>query len=296
MNFILKQMLEPYQCKTPTDYKNAFKEIIQEIALLGLSRQGFFDHASFYGGTSLRIAHGLDRFSEDLDFTLMSANSEFKLEKYLKGIEEEFVTYELKLKAEKKEKSKKTSLESAFLKGNTLEVLLLIESYENNKINFNKNDSLKIKLEIDIDPPIPSGETQMTFGQMPIPFEYRILKLPSLFSGKLHALLCRDYLSGRVKGRDYYDFAWYMKKKITPDFPYLEAKMHQSGHLEKKINLTEEKLKELLVKKFESTNWEQAKDDVIPFIKDPFALKVWSKDYFTSFFDKKNYFFSEFDK
>ncbi|MBI2522035.1 MAG: nucleotidyl transferase AbiEii/AbiGii toxin family protein [Bdellovibrio sp.] len=280
MHQAIKEMLSPYQCKTPEQYKNALKEIVQEIALLGLSRQDFFDKAAFYGGTALRIAHKLDRFSEDLDFTLLTPNPNFDLNSYLKGIEDEFVTYGLRLKAEKQIKNIETPVESAFLKANTLELLLSIEGINNASSGTHKNELLKIKLEIDTDPPNPSGETESTFLMLPIPFSFRILTLPSLFAGKLHAVLCRQYKSGRVKGRDFYDFLWYMKKGVKPDLLYLEAKMQQSGHLSQGERLDTTKLKELLNAKFETLNWGQAKRDVTPFINDTFALNLWSTDFF----------------
>ena len=280
MHPAIKNMLEPYQCKTPQDYKNAVKEIIQEIALLGLSRQGFFDKAAFYGGTALRIAHKLDRFSEDLDFTLLIPDKNFELSTYLKGIDDEFVNYGLKLKVEKQNKSVETSVESAFIKGNTLELLLSIEEIKNPKSGTQKNELIQIKLEIDTDPPSPSGKTESSFLMLPIPFSFHLLTLPSLFAGKLHAVLCREYKSGRVKGRDFYDFLWYINKQITPDLPYLEAKMHQSGHLPKKEKLDTNKFEQLLSTKFRAIDWAQAKKDVLPFIKDQFALNLWGADFF----------------
>jgi len=276
MNDAIKGMLATYNCQTPSDYKNALKEIIQEVALLSLSRQDFFKNAAFYGGTAIRIAHKLDRFSEDLDFTLLKPDKSFKLDPYLKGLEQEFHSYGLTVSATKIEKEKDSVVDSAFLKGNTLLLMMQIEGLEDPSSGTNKNEVLKVKFEIDTDPPLPSGETQKLFHNNPIPFEYAILKLPSLYAGKLHAVLCRK----RLKGRDFYDFAWYRKKGITPDLPYLEAKLRESGHYTEKTPLTQDNLNNLLKKKFEDVDWEMAKRDVAPFIKDPFALKPWSKDYF----------------
>ncbi len=280
MHQAIKDMLAPYHCKTPQEYKNALKEIVQEIALLGLSRQGFFDKAAFYGGTALRIAHKLDRFSEDLDFTLLVPDSKFDLGAYLKGIDDEFMNFGLSLKAQKQNKSVDTPVESAFIKGNTLELLLSIEGINDAKSGTHKTELIQIKLEIDTDPPMPPGETESKFLMLPIPFSYSILTLPSLFAGKLHAVLCRQYKSGRVKGRDFYDYLWYMNKKVLPDLAYLEAKMHQSGHLAQDEKLDCNKLLELLNRKFEVIDWAQAKKDVLPFIKDPFALNMWGGDFF----------------
>ena len=286
MHEAIKQMLAPYKCITPEDYKNALKEIIQEIALLGLARHNFFDRAAFYGGTALRIGHGLGRFSEDLDFTLLKTDPDFNLKSFLKGIEDELIVYDLKLNAEIKEKTKESDVESAFLKGNTIEMLISIEGWEKKKIPLNKNDGIKIKIEIDINPPTPSGNVETKYLTSPINFSYKVLTLPSLFAGKIHAVLCRKYESGRIKGRDHYDFIWYMNKGIIPDMEYLEAKLVQSGHWDKNQKLTISELKRLLENKFSEIDWEEAKKDVTPFIKDTFELNVWSKEFFIQLLTK----------
>jgi predicted nucleotidyltransferase component of viral defense system len=286
MNEVIKTMLAPYKCMTPNDYKNALKEIIQEIALLGLARQHFFTNAAFYGGTALRIAHGLPRFSEDLDFTLMKPDAKFNLSNYLTGIETELLSYGLKMSATIKNKSMQTAVESAFIKGNTIEVLLEIDGLEERKMPLNKNDLITIKLEIDRNPPSPSGQSEMLFATLPIPYSYKILELPSLFAGKLHAILCREYKSGRIKGRDYYDFIWYINKGVSTDILYLKAKLIQSGHWKENKKFDLNVLKKLLESKFDNIDWESAKKDVLPFIKDPFELQVWSKDFFKSLLKK----------
>lgn len=274
----IQEMLIKYQCKTKEEYKNALKEITQEVALLGLARQNFFDKASFYGGTALRIAHNLNRFSEDLDFELLKTTSHFSFESYLKGIDDELKSFGLNLKSEKKIKTG-TEIDSAFIKGPTLEHLLLIEGIDNARRGINKNDVIKIKLEIDLNPPERPSTTEIVFHQTPLPFSYRILDLPSLFAGKLHAVLCREWKGERIKGRDFYDFLWYVKKNIPVNLSYLDSKMRQSGHWDGE-ELTRTILIELLTKKFTALNWELAKKDVAPFIKDPFELAVWGQDFF----------------
>ncbi|MBL6991725.1 MAG: nucleotidyl transferase AbiEii/AbiGii toxin family protein [Bacteriovoracaceae bacterium] len=282
MNSAILQMLEPYECRTPEDYKNALKEIMQEVVLLGLYRQKFFDKAAFYGGTALRIAHKIRRFSEDMDFTLLRADENFDLSVYLKGIEQEFAAFGLTLTTKKNIKNVETSVDSAFLKANTLEHLLMIDGLPNPGRGTNKNEIIKIKLEIDTTPPIPMGELETLYLTLPIPFSYQILSLPSLFGGKLHALLCRQYKSQRVKGRDYYDFIWYKAKKVAPDLAYLKGKLCESGHWDSKKDFGTAQLKTMLEKKFETTNWESAKKDVAPFIKDQAELEIWSTAFFKS--------------
>ncbi len=282
MHQAVTDMLDPYHCQTPADYKNALKEIVQQIVLLGLSRQGFFNKAAFYGGTALRIGHGLQRFSEDMDFTLLSPDPDFYLDSYLKGIEEELMSYELQFTAQRIEKRENKPIESAFIKGNTLAILISVTDKKITTSGTHKNELLKIKLEIDTDPPSPSGKFETVFLTNPIPFSYKILTLESLFAGKLHAVICRNYPSGRVKGRDFYDFIWYMKKHVYPDMAYLEAKLRQSGALDNHQAFTMNTLKDMMIQKISAIDFKEAGKDVAPFIKDEYELNVWSSEFFTA--------------
>lgn len=280
----IQSMLTRYNCKTKTEYKYALKEIIQEVTLLGLARAKFFDKAAFYGGTALRITHGLDRFSEDLDFEKRPEVKDFDLTSYLPGIADELRAYGLDLTVEKRDKKdpRSSSIDSAFLKGNTVEHLLKIENIENPLAGFSRNDQIKIRLEVDTDPPSLPASTEVAYHNEPIPFQYRVLDLPSLYAGKLHAIICRSRGGGRVKGRDFYDHLWYQRKKITPNYDYLQAKLIQTGAWPENKPVTSQELRSLLEQRFEQVNWEQAKEDVMPFVPDPFALEVWSKEFFRS--------------
>jgi len=168
------------------------------------------------------------------------------------------------------------------MKGNTLAILILVADLKLSAVGTHKNELLKIKMEVDTDPPQPSGMYETLFLTNPIPFSYNILQLSSLFAGKLHAIISRDYPGARVKGRDFYDFIWYMKKNISPDLQYLEAKLKQNGKLGKKEPLSLDKLKLLLTDKISTVDFVEARKDVAPYIKDEFELKVWSVDFFNS--------------
>ncbi|MBF0362137.1 MAG: nucleotidyl transferase AbiEii/AbiGii toxin family protein [Oligoflexia bacterium] len=289
----IESMIKRYNCKTKMEYKSALKEIIQEIILLGLSRHGFFERAAFYGGSALRIAHKLDRFSEDLDFELRKKDLHFDISSFIKGIDEELLSFGLKLTTNKKKKiNVNLHVESAFVKGNTLENLLLIEGIDNPSKGINKNDQICVKVEIDVNPPNYQSSTEIKYHNYPISFEYQILDLPSLFAGKLHAILCRNWRGDRVKGRDYYDFLWYHKHKIIPNLKYLEAKFLQTqkqakidAHVADKklmsnVDLKKD-LKQLLLERISKVNWQQAIQDVEPFVNDNFALKVWNSKFFS---------------
>jgi predicted nucleotidyltransferase component of viral defense system len=271
-------MLEKYHCNTTEEYKNALKEIIQEIALLGFSRAGLFKEAAFYGGTALRIFYGLDRFSEDLDFSLLTPNPEFQITPYCHHVQQELASFGFEMEVSRKEKRTRTLIESAFIKGNTLVHLLQIESINPPVAGVHPLEKFKIKLEIDCDPP-PKAQYEIKYGLSPIPYSARLFKPSSLFAGKLHALLCRNW-QHRIKGRDMYDFVWYLSRDIPVYLPHLEERMRQTGHLKTSEDLSEMRLREILQQYFDTINISQAQKDVEPFLSDPGVIELWSRAFF----------------
>ena len=284
MNSVFDLMLKKYSPQDNHQKENAVKEIIQEIVLSGLSRGGFFDKAVFYGGTCLRILYGLDRFSEDLDFALIKKDSSFKLENYFPSIKKELLSYGLNMEVIKKEKSKgENDIQSAFVKGNT-EILLLSFFPNDESINhIIKNQTIKIKFEIDIDNPI-GGVVVTKYRLLPSPYELKVFDEATLFAGKIHAILCRDY-KNRIKGRDYYDYLFYCGKETPINLTYLENKLKNSHRLTEDETLSLDKVKQLLKDKFMITDYEPAKNDVINFINNPDSLLFWNKDLFISTLD-----------
>lgn len=278
MQQVLNQMLSKYQINNLEDKKNAIKEIVQEIVLCGLSRGGFFKEAAFYGGTALRIFYGLDRFSEDLDFSLVSQNSEFDLTKFFTCIENETRSLGLNFSVTEKEKSIDSDVKSAFLKGNTREHILTFYDSSSDANIINKDEVIKIKFEIDTNPPL--GATYETkFGLLPSPYQVKLYDMPSLFAGKIHACLCRNWKS-RVKGRDFYDYVFFLSMEASVNLDNLKAKLVQSKFIDEDYSLTLDNLKNLLNTRFSNMDFEQAKEDVLPFIKDKSRLDLWSKEFF----------------
>lgn len=211
MNTVIEQMLRKYDSKNIYDQKNAMKEVMQEIVLYGLSRAGFFREAAFYGGTALRIFYGLDRFSEDLDFSLMTSNPNFDLKAYFPELEKTVRSFGLNVVISEKEKNKESAIRSAFLKGNTKEHFLLFYADEVTANSITKNEALKIKFEIDTMPPA-FATFERRFCLAPMPYEINLYDEPSLFAGKIHAVLCRAW-QNRVKGRDLYDYVFYIDRE-----------------------------------------------------------------------------------
>lgn len=281
MHSAIDDMLKKYNLKNPEDSKDALKEIIQEITLLALFRANFFDLAAFYGGTALRIFYGLNRFSEDLDFSLLRKSKNFNIESYCGFIKDELASFGFDVEVKKKEKSEDSNIESAFIKGGTLIHLLKIEAVTPPVSGIAKNELLKIKLEIDTSPP-PGAEYEVKYLLTPIPFHVRLFSPGSLFAGKLHAVLCRFWKNREIKGRDLYDYVWYLSRSISVNIHHLEERMKQTGHLKQKENLSSKQLLEMLREKFSSINYGKAKSDVLPFIRDPEALNLWSFEFFDS--------------
>ncbi len=278
MQQVLAQMLSKYQIRDVDDKKNAIKEIVQEVVLCGLSRGGFFRDAAFYGGTALRIFYGLDRFSEDLDFSLVSQDPDFDLTKYFSYIENETKSLGLNFSVSEKEKSIDSNVKSAFLKGNTKEHILTFYEESNDTNIINKDETIKIKFEVDVNP--PTGATFETkFGLLPSPYQVRLYDMPSLFAGKIHACLCRNWKS-RVKGRDFYDYVFFLAMGAKVNLVNLKAKLVQSKYIAEDYDLTIDNLKMLLNERFSNMDFAQAKEDVLPFVRDKSKLDLWSKEFF----------------
>jgi hypothetical protein len=274
----LSSLIDRYQPRSSSDYQNAVREIVQELALLGLWRTPFYDHAAFYGGSALRIFHGLQRFSEDLDFSLLQPEPDFSLKPFLGAVAEELAAWGFEFRAEGIEKTKPTTIESAFLKGSTMINLLQIGAPPEIASRLPKGQLIRIKLEIDLDPP-PGADTEVLTRLVPTPHQVRVYDLPSLFAGKLHAVLCRNWKS-RVKGRDFYDLIWYVGRRIPLNLTHLEARMRQSGDWPVETPLDAEGLRKRLEERFTAINFDQAKEDIAPFLKDPRELSLWTLGFF----------------
>ena len=280
MNTEILKMLAKYPTASPVKSKHALKEVIQELTLHILSQTDFFIHAAFYGGTALRIFYGLDRFSEDMDFSLKMKNPDFTLKTYLPIIEKGLNSYGFEMQAEYKEKHHDSAVQSAFLKGNTLLHIVKITALSPPIPGIPNNELIKIKVEIDTNP--PSGATfEQKFKLLPQPYSVLLYDKPSLFAGKIHALLCRNWKT-REKGRDFYDYVWYLTEDTPLNLVHLEARMRQSGHWEGREALTIASVTEMLLKRFALLDFSTVKEDVLPYITNNAVLDVWSKEFFSS--------------
>lgn len=264
---VLKQMLEKYDMTTTDGAVNGLREVMQEVALAGLYRGGFFDKAAFYGGTCLRIFYGLPRFSEDLDFSLLESDADFSLEPYFKAVREEFSALGLQVEISAKKKMVRTGIESAFLKSDTRLFSFAVHA----------DKTIKIKFEVDTEPPLGFATEEKLLLQ-PFSFYVKCFSLPDLFAGKMHALLFRNW-KNRVKGRDWFDFEWYVRKSTSMNISHFVVRAKQSGNFLGE-NLTEPDFRQLLHQRIDALDVVAARNDVSRFVKDVEALKIWSRDYF----------------
>ena len=263
-NEIFNQMLSGYDITTEQHKRNAIFEVNQQVILAGLYNGGFFNEAAFYGGTCLRIFHGLQRFSEDMDFSLLAPNENFDFTQYFQPIIDQFALVGREVEIRKKDKKHFGKVESAFLKDNT-------DVYD---ITFQTEKSVKIKIEVDTQPPL-KFKTEQKLLLLPQSFMTRCFTLPTLFAGKMHALVYRAW-KNRVKGRDWYDFEWYVRHNIPLDFTHLSERALQFNQEE----LDKETFLQNLNERLATADSNQVKADVLPFVRNPKELDIWSNEYF----------------
>lgn len=278
MNEAVRQILAGYEIRSVADSLHALREIMQEIALLGFWRSKLFEKAAFYGGTALRVLYGLDRFSEDLDFTLLEKNEGFDLADYSGFLKKELAAFGFAVEIEGRAKRPGAAIQSTFLKVDTRTQMITVELGQDLVRLVPRNQVLKIKLEIDTDPP-QGFSTEMRYLLRPVPFAVRTLSLPDLFAGKTHAVLCREWKS-RAKGRDWYDLVWFAAHHPELRLGHLEQRMRQTGHWTGEAPLTEPDLRVLLARRIDRVDIDQIRREVEPFIKNPESLQIWSKAFF----------------
>jgi len=281
----MKEWIAEYNPQNEEETLAAMREIMQEIALAALSRTDFYKKAAFYGGTALRIFHGLNRYSEDLDFSLLETDPKFSLTPYFSAITDEFEALGIRVSIREKDKRIKTPIESAFLKSETIwQELVLEDIVKQHGISSNK--SIKIKIEIDRVPPL-GFETEEKLLVRPFSFYVNCFSLPSLFAGKLHALLFRKW-KNRVKGRDWYDMEWYIRKGVPLNIPHFLLRARETKDWNEET-INKEQVLELLKEKIHSDSFDSVKDDVRKFIRNDEQLAIWNADYFNDLIEKMKF-------
>ena len=279
---MIRKWIDTYQPKNIEDTEQALREIMQSITLSGLYRSGFYKSAAFYGGTALRLFYGLNRFSEDLDFSLLSKDNSFSLKPHLETIISEFETFGVSVSIKEKIKTKETNIDSAFLKSDTIWNELILENTIP-QINIGNKPSIKIKIEVDTNPPL-GFDTEQKLLTNPYSFYVNCFTISDLFAGKLHALLFRKW-GNRVKGRDWFDFEWYIKNGYELNSNHFCIRAMESNDWNKP-EISKQELILLLENKVNTLDFNKVKDDIIRFIPDSSVLEIWSASYFKDLIQK----------
>ncbi|RYZ90958.1 MAG: nucleotidyl transferase AbiEii/AbiGii toxin family protein [Proteobacteria bacterium] len=273
---MIKEWLSQYNPTTNAQAEQALREIMQKIALYGLQQAGFFEVAAFYGGTALRIFYGLPRFSEDLDFSLLKPNHGFSFQPYLEGMVHQLQALGMNVEVKEKEKAAKTNAGSAFLKADTeWKELVLKDVIPQERLGM--RPGIRIKLEVDTKPPQGFSTEQKLLLKL-TSFYVSLFTLPDLFAGKMHAILFRKW-KNRVKGRDWFDLEWYLRRGTPFHLQHLEMRARDSGNWNEKP-MTESDVLILLHNKIDEVSLEKIRQDVVPFIPDVKVLEIWSTTYF----------------
>ncbi|MBS0645833.1 MAG: nucleotidyl transferase AbiEii/AbiGii toxin family protein [Verrucomicrobia bacterium] len=273
---VIQQMLNSYPDEMSQIDK--LREVLQQAALLGLARHQFFQYAVFYGGTALRIIYGLDRYSEDLDFSLLKADPDFDFTPFIYGMYQELLALGFNLDIDLRKRNEDTGIWSAFLKGNTISMLLSIREKITIK-GIHPDQKIQIKLEIDTDPPLLHLPVESKLVKNPIPFYVSTYAIADLFAGKMHAALCRNW-KRRIKGRDWYDVIWYIQNGVPVNLAHLRARMRQTNHLQASDHFEKKEFLERLHAKIDDIDWDLAKSDVAVFIPHRERLAIWSASFF----------------
>ena len=276
---IIQQRLLNYNCKTDVEEQQAIREITQEVVLAALGRGDFFKHALFQGGTCLRIFYGLNRFSEDMDFILREATADFQLKDHIKHLTDELAAYGYNIEIIGRDKADAT-VKKAFLKDDSLGKVIDLR-------HINQTGSMakiRIKFEVDTNPPSGSGH-ELKYLDFPFVSSVAVQDRPSLFAGKIHALLCRKY----IKGRDWYDFIWYTGNRTGINYDFLTSAINQFGPWQgQSITVDKAWLLNELERTIASMNWKQSAEDVRRFVRveEQPSLDLWSKELFLVQLDK----------
>lgn len=279
---MLREWIEKeYAPRNGQEVQAALRQVMQQIALAGLFRARFFEHAAFYGGTALRIFYGLPRFSEDLDFSLLRPQADFTLAPYLRALEAECRSLGIEVTTRSKQKGQDSDIDTAFLNSRSQirELLLQTDRYTPGR---KEVTSVKVKLEVDVNPPLGFA-TEERLMLKPFSCYIKCFTPADLMAGKLHALLFRRW-KRRVKGRDWFDLEWYIVQGITLSLDHLHQRMIHSGDWPREKPLKRADLMQLLEEKIHHVDLHQARSDVQRFLPDPSPLQIWSKTYFLDLF------------
>lgn len=270
---VLQARIREYNPSNTLEQENVLQEIVQHYILASLSRSGLFSEAMFHGGTCLRILHGMNRFSEDLDFLLKRPDPAFAWKKHLDRVTQDGDLEGLRFEVQDKSQAV-GSVRKAFLKTDSIGSILTLE------LPFERHAARKIRIKLEVDTNPPEGSSfETAYLSFPTTAPVTTQSLGSSFGTKAHALLCRDY----IKGRDWYDLLWYVSRKVAPDFTLLGNALFQQGPWKgQRIPVTATWFLAAMKATIEAIDWPAAREDVRRFLPsgEQRGLDSWSTEFF----------------
>lgn len=276
---IIQDRLDSYNCKTELEEEHAIREITQEVALSALGRTDFFKYAVLQGGACLRIFYGLDRFSEGMDFILKEADRDFQLTPHLKALSEELLAYGYNIEIVDRSNTD-IAVRKAFIKDDSIgKVLQLKHSGKTGPLR-----KIRIKFEVDTNSPLGSN-FEMKYVDFPFVSSVTVQDKASLFAGKIHALLCREY----IKGRDWYDFIWYTSQSVEINYQFLASALKQQGPWQgQNIQVDLDWCIKQFRDKITSIDWNATKEDIRRFVKPTElpSVDLWGRNLFLAQLEK----------
>ncbi|MCD8205603.1 MAG: nucleotidyl transferase AbiEii/AbiGii toxin family protein [Clostridia bacterium] len=289
-NGVILDMLERIPSGNEKEKKDALRHVIQEVILYGFSKTDFFDRAAFCGGTAIRLFHRLPRFSEDLDFSLISPDKSFRLSDYFEMIDSVLRSYDFSFTIEEKQKIFDSGVRTAYVTGNAKELVLWFFP-DGGNVYMASNEKIRIKLKVSVNPP-PGATCELLRSPLPAMHYTRVYDLPSLFAGKIAAILMRSSHGGgpdgqkrfqnRDKGRDLYDYLYLLSRDTHVNMDFLNSSLTSRGYIGEDFALTRDSLMELLEKRFKEIRYDTAKDDVRGFLRSADEIEDWDSDFFVS--------------
>ena len=277
INNIFVNEINKHNPQNITETKSAMKETLQKIILEGLGKSDFFNNVVFYGGTSLRIFRDLPRFSEDLDFTLLDKNVGCDFDGCLLFAKRELESFGIDCDIYNKDKNIDTTVDTRYFRFNLKSLFdISFPEYSNQIIS---TELLTVKIELERNS-FSGGKVEVKLLTYPSFVQIKTYSMETLFASKLIAVLNRKWKT-RIKGRDYYDYLFYIMQETKPNMVFLENGLKQFGFIDRDESYSLNKLKKDLKEKFSNVDFDNAINDVKPFVSnDDKIIQSFNKEIF----------------
>lgn len=266
--------------------KNLLREILQEVILCHMKEAGLFEDMAFHGGTSLRLLHRIDRFSEDLDMSLLVANESYDIAAKMRDLEVSLLNSGFRL--EFQNKSKPTKAIKVFYVNDSD----ILNQFAREIGNVIAGEKIKIKFELDV---LPSDHQVFADSRVKSTFSVIVKShdLTTCMGQKIHAVLCRSHFYGMdiIKGRDLYDLEWYLEQGIIPNYNNLRECLIRGGPWEKqKLQIDRAWVVAEIHKSLQTKSFPMILEDLRPLVDSTIFESIsarWNKSYYSQLVAEK---------